>query len=119
MRKTVFVFLLVMLCTSFFCNYVQAGGNVTVLEQMPEDSMQWALIRAKTGVKRIAHDPGSISDLEPVSYLVKVKVKGMPACKYVMQVSYRGKNALGATVLNRATVMFDDEYNVLKISSLD
>ena len=32
-----------------------------------------------------------------------------------MSVSYRGKNKLGAMVLEEATVLFDKDYNAIKV----
>lgn len=118
MRKFILILAFTVAVLGFpVVNYALAD-NVTVLEQMDLDSRDWAVIRAKTAIKRSAHDPGSIRDVQPITDLLKVKIKGMPNCHFVIQVQYRGKNALGAMVLNQATIMFDNNYNVINISLL-
>lgn len=79
------------------------------------DTMRWATIKAKSGIKRVANDPDSISDVTPTTELVRIRIKDIPDARFSMSVSYRGKNKLGAMVLEEATVLFDKDYNAIKV----
>ncbi|WP_157134882.1 hypothetical protein [Bilophila sp. 4_1_30] len=77
--------------------------------------MQWARIKAKSGINGIANDPDSITDVTPTTELVRMRIKDIPDARFTMSVSYRGKNKLGAIVLEEATVVFNKNYDVIKV----
>ena len=79
------------------------------------DAMQWATIKAKSGIKSIANDPDSITDVTPTTELVRMRIKDIPNARFAMSVSYRGKNKLSAVVSEEATVVFNKNYDVIKI----
>lgn len=79
------------------------------------DTMQWATIKAKSGIKGIANDPDSITDVTPTTELIRMRIKDIPDARFAMSVSYRGKNKLSAVVSEEATVVFNKNYDVIKI----
>ena len=79
------------------------------------DAMHWATIRAKSGIKRVANDPDSITDVTPTTELVRMRIKDFPNARFVMNVTYRGKNKYGALVMEKATILFDRDYNAIKV----
>lgn len=79
------------------------------------DTIHWATIRAKSGIKRVANDPNSITDVTPATELVRMRIKDFPNARFAMNVTYRGKNKYGALVMEKATILFDREYNVINV----
>ena len=65
--------------------------------------------RATEALKRFALDPNSVQDVQPLTGIVRVHVRGYPTCRYAITVRYRAKNAFGGLVLNEGIVLLDRE----------
>lgn len=97
--------------------FIKSKEKIKIYSSISDsDSMRWATIKAKNGIKHIANDPDSIIDVSPITEIVRIRIKDIPDARYAMKVSYRGKNQYGAVVREEATIIFNRSYTVLSIS---
>ena len=97
-------------------NFIKSKEKIKIYGSIANaDTMRWATIKAKSGIKRVANDPDSITDVTPITELVRMRIKDSPNARFVMNVTYRGKNKYGAEVMEKATILFDREYNVIDV----
>ena len=97
-------------------NFIKSKEKIKIYGSIANaDTMRWATIKAKSGIKRVANDPDSITDVTPITELVRMRIKDFPNARFVMNVTYRGKNKYGAVVMEKATILFDREYNVIDV----
>lgn len=81
------------------------------------DNQTYFVIRAKSAIKNIAHDPESVTDVTAIAPPLKFRIKMYPTCKYIIQVQYRAKNRFGAYVREEAFVLFDGNKSPIQVLS--
>lgn len=86
--------------------FLQTGESVATY-QTYESNPLITKRRAAEALKRFAHDPSSVQDVQPLTGIVRVHVRGYPTCRYAITVEYRAKNALGGLVLKEGVVLLD------------
>lgn len=71
--------------------------------------------RATSILKEYAHDPSSVTDVLPISKVIKVRATAFPECRYALKVTYRAKNGFGALVKQQAIILFNKYGNGINI----
>lgn len=90
-------------------DFLASGENMKIYGAAPEDYL--FLTKAKFLLRKYAHDPDSLKDVQILGPALRVRVKEYPNCRYAAKVSFRAKNAFGAVVRNEGVIFYDRGIN--------